>query len=113
MINQLFTTLSIRKLITFTFLMLSVAINAQQSVDLKKLFGKSDDFLEVDQAFQLSIDTFSDELVAIWKVEPGYYLYQHQLKVGLKNGKLGTVILPEGKHKVDEYFGEGHPGQAS
>ncbi|NVJ60631.1 MAG: protein-disulfide reductase DsbD [Gammaproteobacteria bacterium] len=106
MINRLLKSLSLRQFGVVTLLLLSTASHAQQAVDLQKLFGKTDEFLEVDQAFSLSVDTYSDELIANWKIEPTYYLYQHQLQVRLKNAKLGTVILPEGKHKTDEYFGE-------
>ena len=38
----------------------SLSLPAQQSVDLNKLFGQSDEFLDVDDAFQLSVDVFDN-----------------------------------------------------
>ncbi len=95
------------KLISLVFIFwLGAFAHAQQSNDLSAFFSQDDEFLDVDDAFALSLDVFDDELIANWKVAPGYYLYQHRFKVGLKDAVLGEVFLPEGKHKVDEYFGE-------
>ncbi len=90
----------------FSAWLISLAAIAQEKVDLNSVFGQSDEFLEVDDAFQLSLDVFDNEIIANWQVTPGYYLYQHRLKAKLKGAKLKDVFLPEGKHKVDEYFGE-------
>ncbi len=92
--------------ILFGAWLMSLAAIAQEKVDLNSVFGQSDEFLEVDEAFQLSLDVFDNEIIANWKVTPGYYLYQHRLKAKLKGAELKDVFLPEGKHKVDEYFGE-------
>jgi thiol:disulfide interchange protein DsbD len=84
----------------------SLSLPAQQSVDLNKLFGQSDEFLDVDDAFQLSVDVFDNELIASWKIAPEYYLYQHRFAATFKNATLEQPFLPDGKRKTDEYFGE-------
>jgi thiol:disulfide interchange protein DsbD len=45
----------------------------------------------------------------IFTVHPGYYLYRSRLKFAVDEGQnagIGTVDLPAGEKKVDEYFGE-------
>ncbi|WP_144392801.1 protein-disulfide reductase DsbD [Pleionea sediminis] len=86
--------------------LMSVTAMAAEKADLSSLFGKSDDFLEVDEAFPISVEVFDNELIATWKIAPTYYLYQHRLKAQLKSAEIGQVFMPEGKHKVDEYFGD-------
>jgi thiol:disulfide interchange protein DsbD len=96
-----------KKLLALTLLVWFSSISfAQEANDLSAFFSQDDEFLEVDEAFALSVDTFDDELIANWTIAPGYYLYQHRLKVAVKQASLGTIVLPEGKHKTDEYFGE-------
>ncbi|MEE4245922.1 MAG: protein-disulfide reductase DsbD, partial [Kangiellaceae bacterium] len=95
------------KHLTLTFFILLFSqLSLAQTADLSKLFATHDEFLDVDDAFKLSVDVFDNELIASWKVAPGYYLYQHRLKAIFTAAELGQPILPEGKHKVDEYFGE-------
>ncbi|WMS86302.1 protein-disulfide reductase DsbD [Pleionea litopenaei] len=97
----------LKRLLFTLFLLTSTNYSAaQEELDLQQLFGQTDEFLEVDQAFQLSLKGFSDELVAEWTIAPEYYLYQHQFAVELKQATLTETFLPDGKHKVDEYFGE-------
>jgi len=65
-----------------------------------------DDFLEVDQAFELSSDRLDDSLFVRFKIADGYYLYKKRFKFKTLSGELGEPIIPEGIGYNDEYFGE-------
>lgn len=67
-------------------------------------------FLPPERAFELdAVATTPDEIVARWLIADNTYLYRHKLAFRAASGgpvALGEHALPEGKHKVDEHFGE-------
>lgn len=70
-------------------------------------FGpKQDDFLPVDQAFNLHVERpEAGGAVLRWDIAPGYYLYQERLRfVGLPAGS--EPVIPPGQPYHDEYFGD-------
>jgi thiol:disulfide interchange protein DsbD len=66
----------------------------------------ADEFLPVEQAYRLDTALLDDTLVLRWEIADGYYLYRHQFRFVADPGGELTAALPEGQHKVDEYFGE-------
>ena len=65
------------------------------------------DILTVDQAFDLSAELSDDGfLVATWRMPAGYYLYRHRFKFSDGDGALGTPVIPDGKPKTDQFFGD-------
>lgn len=70
-------------------------------------------FLPVTEAYQLSASIVdgslldnspADKLLSLhWDIAPGYYLYQHKLKVVL-NSESQPLDLPGGIEKYDDYF---------
>ncbi len=80
---------------------------------LRSLLGsgaKSDaDFLLADQAFVFSTDSSSRDRVQLrWDIADDYYLYRDKVTVKstASNVQLGSVSIPGGEQKHDEYFGE-------
>ena len=66
------------------------------------------DFLPVDEAFVLTA-TLSPEglVVADWRMPEGYYLYRERFRLAAQDGaELGELMLPDGVHKTDEFFGD-------
>jgi thiol:disulfide interchange protein DsbD len=76
------------------------------------LAGSEDqpEFLPPDAAFILSADAEdADTVVADWQIADGYYLYRSKMRFSVSDPAgiaVGEPGLPEGKTKVDEYFGE-------
>ena len=74
------------------------------------LTDSSDDFLRPEDAYILSVEAIDgNTLRAHWDIADKVYLYQDKFKFELKNANgitLGKPVLPKGKKKVDEYFGE-------
>ncbi|MFQ5936406.1 MAG: protein-disulfide reductase DsbD [Acidiferrobacterales bacterium] len=81
------------------------------------LAGSSNEreFLHPDQAFVLTIaPTDARTLHARFVIAEGYYLYRDKVRFALgettdsgkRQARLGAYVLPPGKPKVDEYFGE-------
>lgn len=68
-----------------------------------------DELLPVEQAFAVSAEAPKAESVQLnWQVAEGYYLYRDKLKfVSNTDGiRLGLPVLPAGKVKHDEFFGD-------
>lgn len=69
-----------------------------------------DEFLEEDDAFQLSFYFETPQLaVAEWKIADGYYLYRHKLDFTVnasENILLGEPQIPTGEIKHDQFFGD-------
>ncbi|HEC13000.1 MAG TPA: protein-disulfide reductase DsbD [Acidiferrobacteraceae bacterium] len=68
-----------------------------------------DEFLDPDKAFQLTTEVVDGTMVRVSIViADGYYLYRDKTRFQLSadGAQLGTVNLPAGKEKVDEFFGK-------
>lgn len=81
-------------------------------LELKSLLGdltSSDEFLSVDQAFQVNMaNTGDNQLEAQFNIAEGYYLYKDKIDFTIDQGdaRIGQFSLPPGKAKIDEYYGE-------
>ncbi|MCY4094688.1 MAG: protein-disulfide reductase DsbD family protein [Gammaproteobacteria bacterium] len=66
------------------------------------------EFLPVDEAYPTEAQLSEDgRVLARWVMPDGYYLYKHALKIVGKEGtELGSLVIPTGKKKTDEFFGE-------
>ena len=62
----------------------------------------ADDFLDPDQAFQLSVRVLDAKRLELsYKVAPGYYLYRERFKFTSPDAKLGEPQIPPGKKHYD------------
>jgi thiol:disulfide interchange protein DsbD len=69
----------------------------------------SSEFVPVDEAFKPILIPIDGNTVEVsFQVTPGYYLYKDKISVNAlsENVQLGRLDLPQGKIKVDEFFGE-------
>jgi thioredoxin:protein disulfide reductase len=71
---------------------------------------QEEEFLSPDVAFKLDINAAdSQNLVASFKVVPGYYLYRERIKFVVAPGSPATIVninLPAGEIKDDKNFGK-------
>ena len=77
--------------------------------ELRDLLGTTtadDELLPPDEAFKVSAITSRDGIYVRFDIADGYYLYQDKLQFDSATHVLNNPILPEGKLKQDEYFGE-------
>jgi thiol:disulfide interchange protein DsbD len=75
----------------------------------KKSGGGGDDFLPVDDAFRFSaFPDGADHVKLVWQIADGYYLYRTRVKVATTSNQaqLGTLEMPKGEIKQDEFFGK-------
>ena len=65
------------------------------------------DFLEVDDAFSLSIDSITgNRLTAAFHITPGYYLYRDKIAFESHGAvRITPLTLPPGEQKTDPNFG--------
>ena len=62
----------------------------------------ADDFLDPDQAFQLSVRVLDAKRLELsYKVAPGYYLYRERFKFTSPDAELGEPQIPPGKKHYD------------
>lgn len=90
-----------RLLSAFMTLLVAFALPVHAAID-------ESDLLPVEQAFALSANVVDTDTVELrWQIADGYYLYRHRITISAPQGFTpGTLELPDGKRKVDEFFGE-------
>lgn len=84
-------------------------LNAGQQ--LRTLLGQAfeqAEFLEVDEAFRLTVEVADPgRLKTAFTIADGYYLYRDKIEFSSEGGaRLAEVALPPGEIKNDPYFGE-------
>jgi|TARA_B110000196_G_scaffold318919_1_gene335466 thiol:disulfide interchange protein DsbD len=86
---------------------MSPIANAQESIfsSPASLFSNDDEFLKIDKAFIFDFHQQKNKLQVSFNIAEGYYLYRHQFKFTTENATIIPVILPEGEHHEDEFFG--------
>ncbi|MBP9642000.1 MAG: protein-disulfide reductase DsbD [Budvicia sp.] len=74
------------------------------------LFGNSapstGKFTSVDRAFVFDFSQNNHLLTLKWEIAPGYYLYQHQMKIVAEHAELADFTLPAGTKHHDEFYGD-------
>ena len=65
-----------------------------------------DEILSADEAFIPTIETQGDAINLIFEIAEEYYLYRHAFEFSATGMVLGEAIIPQGKRKTDEFFGE-------
>jgi thiol:disulfide interchange protein DsbD len=71
--------------------------------------GANADFLPVDEAFRPYVSALDGNSIELeFQVAPGYYLYKDKIAAISTSGRaqLGSLDLPQGEMKSDEYFGD-------
>jgi thioredoxin:protein disulfide reductase len=71
--------------------------------------GNQSDFLPPDEAFRFGAGLAqADSVPLTWVIADGYYLYKDRLSIesATPNVQVGKPVLPQGKPKHDEYFGD-------
>ena len=66
------------------------------------------EFLSPDEAFKINYNIVDQNHVKInWIIHPGYYLYMGMFEFkSLDENKISKIVMPEGKKKQDEFFGD-------
>jgi thiol:disulfide interchange protein DsbD len=69
---------------------------------------QDDELLRPEQAFQLTARVEGNSLIAEYDIAPGYYMYRKRFKFDVENAgfSFAEPIIPTGKVKQDEFFGE-------
>ena len=71
--------------------------------------GMGGEFLPVDEAFKpILIPVDGNTVEVTWQIAPGYYLYKDKISVKALSDRVqvGSLELPAGELKYDEFFGE-------
>jgi len=72
--------------------------------------AQQEELLPPEQAFSLSAWVDGDQLVAEYRIAPGYYMYRERFDFRIESSdapaSFGAAQMPPGKHKQDEFFGD-------
>jgi len=94
--------ISIAKFIAIGLLLLLPQVPAAQAQD--------EELLPPEQAFSLQARVEGDELVAEYRIAPGYYMYRKAFDFQIESSdapaRFGVARIPDGKIKNDEFFGQ-------
>jgi len=91
--------IKITRILFATFLALSFAIPP---------LSAEEELLMPDEAFPFQVEVQGDRLQAEWNIADKYYLYRDKIRLTTDTAgiRLGEPVLPKGKVKQDEFFGE-------
>jgi len=65
------------------------------------------ELLEPEQAFAFAARAVApDTIEATWRIADGYYMYRDKIRLEAEGAQVREVIVPRGKTKKDDYFGE-------
>lgn len=95
------------KLIMRLSLLLALALPALSSIAQTALIETKDEFLPVDEAYQVSLSVEGDQLFLDWNIAPGYFMYQEKFKLQANTADASNTLAPlyeKGKKKFDPYF---------
>ena len=74
------------------------------------LQAQDEELLAPEAAFSLSARVEGNQLVAEYRIAPGYYMYRErfdfQIEASDAPARFGEAIIPDGKIKSDEFFGD-------
>jgi thiol:disulfide interchange protein DsbD len=74
------------------------------------LQAQDDELLAPEAAFSLNAWVEGDQLVAEYRIAPGYYMYRQRFDFQIESSdapaRFGVAQIPAGKRKNDEFFGE-------
>jgi thiol:disulfide interchange protein DsbD len=97
---------SINLMLRFTLTIHTVLLLAGLAMQ-EPVLAQDEEILRPQEAFRyVAVDTGS-AIEIDWAIEDGYYLYKKKLSFvsGTPGVSLGEIVLPEGRHHEDEFFG--------
>ena len=72
--------------------------------------AQEQELLPPEEAFALSARVDGERLIAEYRIAPGYYMYRERFEFAVDSGdapaRFGDAVIPPGKVKHDEFFGE-------
>ena len=72
--------------------------------------AQDEELLPPEQAFNLSAWIEGDQIIAEYRIAPGYYMYRERFSYEIEDSdqsaRLGDARFPDGKIKEDEFFGK-------
>ena len=89
---------------------LLVGISLLLLLQAAPLQAAQEELLPPEQAFSLSAWVDGNQLVAEYRIAPGYYLYRPRFEFSIESSdapaSFGAAQMPPGKRKQDEFFGD-------
>ncbi len=89
-------------------ILLSLLTLAATALVNPPVIAQTDELLPPEEAFALSARMKGDQLIAEYRIAEGYYMYRERFDFQLESdgASFDTAIIPDGKIKNDEFFGD-------
>ena len=65
-----------------------------------------DEILSADEAFKPTVKLLDNSISLVFDIAEDYYLYKHAFEFTATGMVLDEAVIPQGKQKTDEFFGE-------
>ena len=98
---------SFSKKITVLFSLFFIGLHINIANANESLFLKDkNDFLQPDEAFQLTVKKNPQSIEASFFIAKDYYLYRNKFKVEFDRAPQNQILLPAAEIKTDTHFGK-------
>ena len=89
-------------------ILLSLLTLAATALVNPPVIAQTEELLPPEEAFALSAKMNGDQLIAEYRIAEGYYMYRERFDFQLESdgASFDTAIIPDGKVKHDEFFGD-------
>ena len=98
---------SLSKKLTILFILFFIGLILNGVYAKESLFLKDkNDFLQPDEAFQLTVKKNPQSIEASFFIAKDYYLYRNKFKVEFDRAPQNQILLPAAEIKTDTHFGK-------
>lgn len=95
-----------RVLVTLFLITSPLSMAANDDLTRALQASQQQEFLPVDEAYKVELQSEQDTIAIEFSIAPGYYLYRHRFSIIDSTGNPVIFDIPAGEAKNDEFFGD-------
>jgi thiol:disulfide interchange protein len=95
-----------RVLVTLFLITSPLSMAANDDLTRALQASQQQEFLPVDEAYNVELQSYQDTIAIEFSIAPGYYLYRHRFSIIDSTGNPVIFDIPAGEAKNDEFFGD-------
>ncbi len=95
-----------RVLVTLFLFASPLSVSANDDLTRALQASQQQEFLPVNEAYKVELQSYQDSIAIEFSIAPGYYLYRHRFSINDASGNPVIFDIPAGEAKNDEFFGE-------
>ncbi len=95
-----------RVLVTLFLFASPLSVSANDDLTRALQASQQQEFLPVNEAYKVELQSYQDSIAIEFSIAPGYYLYRHRFSINDASGNPVIFDIPAGEAKNDEFFGD-------